>query len=121
MDSDQKNLIENDSFQPPSEEDWIRLTIGYGDCFDGELGEGGISLEGGIAFIDIFVVKDKGDTAGNTYAESLRSLFRSKDITYLDGSTTHKVSCQLVDIEPLGVDENYSHTQVRVNFYNIVH
>lgn len=121
MSANQKNLIENDSYEPPTELDWIRLTLGYGDCFDGELGQGGISLESGIAFIDIFVVKDKGDTAGNIYAESLRSLFRSQSISYVEGSTTYRVYCQLVDIEPLGVDENYSHTQVRVKFENVVH
>lgn len=120
MSSAQKNLIENDEYTPPPDSDWVRMTIGYGDEFDGELGELGCSIEGGITFIDLFIVKDKGDTAGNIYAESLRSLFRRKDITYTEGSVIYSVFCKSVDIEPLGIDGDYARIQVRANFDNIV-
>jgi hypothetical protein len=123
MTASQKNLSENpiNTYQPPVDGDWIRLYVGYGDVFGGELG-GGIDIEGGIAFIDVFTHKGSGDIPGNTYAESLRDLFKDTDITYNDGLTTHTVPCQQVDIEPLGVEieGNYNHTQVRVYFYNFV-
>lgn len=119
MTSAQKCLIENNEYQQPEDSDWMRMTLGYGDLFDGELG-GGTSIENGLAFIDIFVVKDKGDVSGNVYAESLRSLFKDKDITYSEGSTVHRVRCGLVDVEPLGVDGDYNHLQVRVKFENFV-
>lgn len=119
MTSTQKNLIENSDYEPPSDSDWVRMTLGYGDTFPGELG-GGIDWEAGIAFIDVFVVKDKGDVAGNEYAESLRTLFKDNEISYTEGLTTYTVDCRNVDIEPLGVDGDFNHTQVRVYFYNFV-
>lgn len=120
MTSSQKNLIENDEYTPPEASDWMRLTIGYGDEFGPELGDGGLSIESGIAFIDLFIVKDKGDTPGNIYADSLRNLFRRKDVTYSEGSTTYSLFCHSVDIEPLGIEDEFSRIQIRVNFENFI-
>ena len=110
-----KDLIENREFDPPLDDPWIRLTIRFGDVFDGELG-GGIDVEGGIAYIDIFVPKNTGDNVGLDYAEDLRALFKDKDITY-DGKV---VACQMVDIDTIGGEDDYYHHQVKVNFYNFV-
>jgi hypothetical protein len=110
-----KDLVENREFVPPISSPWIRLTIRFGDVFDGELG-GGIDIEGGIAFIDVFVPKNSGDNEGLDYSETLRSLFKDEDLTY-DGMV---VPCQKVDIETIGGEDDYYHQQVRVHFYNFV-
>lgn len=110
-----KSLVENQDFTPPLDKPSLRLTIRFGRAFGGELG-GGVDIESGIAFIDIFVPKNTGDNASLEYAESLRDYCKDEDITY-KGNT---VSFQIVDIEPVGVEENHYRHQVRVNFYNFV-
>lgn len=110
-----KSLSENADFIPPVSSPWLRLTLRYGDVFGGELG-GGIDVEGGIAFIDVFMPKNTGDNVGLDYADDIRSLFKDTDLSY-NGKT---VSCQKVDIDTIGGEDDYYHHQVRVNFYNFV-
>ncbi|GAF80483.1 unnamed protein product [marine sediment metagenome] len=107
-----KDLTENRKFEPPEDKTWVRLTLRYGESFVGELGVGGIDIEGGIAFIDIFTVVDKGDSEGNELGEDLRARYKKQDIG--------DVSCNEVSIHPLGSDELYSHTQVQVIFNNFI-
>lgn len=101
----------NRDFDGKTHEKYIRLSIKYGDAYEGEKGTTGIGFRPGVVMIDVFTPKNEGDSLGCEYAGDIEDIFRRavlEDYLVMGEASTK-------DIGPEAKTKFYHH-QVQIPF-----
>lgn len=97
--------LENEQFEPPSDLEWVRVSVRHFDGGQESLGDVGLRKFSrvGALFVQIFIPQDTGGTApADTIAHEARALLEGKKLT---GTTVNLLTSQIREIGQ--VDGNY--------------
>lgn len=97
--------LENEQFEPPTDLEWVRVSVRHFD--GGQDSLGGVGLRKfsrvGALFVQIFIPQDTGGTApADTIAQEARTLLEGKHLT---GTTVNLLTSQIREIGQ--IDGNY--------------
>lgn len=104
----------NRDFDPTGKSSFMRVTLKFGDTFEGEKQSGGVDIRYGLLFLDIFVTKGSGERVALAYASGAETVFRKKTINNV---IFREVTTDSIGPEPT---TNFYHVQVRAPFNTFV-
>lgn len=104
----------NRDFDSTDKSSFLRITIKFGDTFEGEKSSDGVDIRFGVLFLDVFVLKGSGERVALTYAGGAETILRKKNI---GGVLFGEVTTDSIGPES---DTPFYHVQVRAPFNTFV-
>lgn len=102
----------NKDFNASNATAWMRIAIRMGSSYVGELGDDGVGWRTGVVMLSIFTSPNDGTRIANRYAERGELLFRRKCLS--------GVIFDEPDTREIGIDDNWYHTMVTINFQTLM-
>jgi hypothetical protein len=107
-------VYENESFDPPSDQSFVKVFIKPDDAFQHEIGSTAAQFRHpGLIFVMIFSSPDKGNAAALALADQAADIFRRQRSTFTDGRILYRAPT----VRPIGItDEGYFHVNVVIPY-----